>query len=90
MSQDVEKAMNDLKSTLSFGGGGGRGGGGGGGGNRIRNAIATGVCWTAGGAAGTVVGFGTAAVTKNPVVSWTAGVAAGGMVGDICTGVLKK
>jgi hypothetical protein len=31
MSQDVEKAMSDLKSKLSFGGGGGRGGGGGGG-----------------------------------------------------------
>ena len=83
MSDSYKISMTDLNGPASFGGGGERGG------NRgLRDAVATGVCWTAGAAAGGVAMAGTAAVTKNPYASFFAGAAVGGKVGDICVGAL--
>lgn len=70
MSQDVEKAMDDLKSNLSFGGGGGRGGGG-----RAQTGIGFGVGYSTGGNKKAAPGLGPSFENtgRNPAPSRTWG-----------------
>ena len=73
-------------TPANSGGGGGNGNGGVG----VRDAVATGVCWIAGGVTGTVAALGVGVLTKNPVATWTAAAIIGGAYGDLCNDVLKK